>query len=395
MIGQVVLMRELFVVFYGNEASVGIILACWLLWVGIGSLFLGRLVQRIKDRIGLFVLNQVLVAFFFPISIVLARISKSVLGISPGEIIGLLPIVSISFILLAPLCMILGFFFALSCQLFPCRSQKAAAYIGRIYVYEAIGATVGGALFSYLLIRFFHSFQIAWFVSCLNLLSAVSIASYRPYFKRRGLPFLFSLILLVSFLFGLTGVDTIHHLSIQRQWPGFTILSSKDSVYGNVTVSERTGQRNFFENGLLMFAFPDRFSAEESVHFALLEHPHPSHVLLIGGGISGSLAEVLKHPVEKVTYIELDPLIIDAAKEYISGEELMLDNPKVSIHHIDGRLYMKRSKEKYDVIIVNLPEPFTIQLNRFYTKDFFHEARRVLTDDGILSFRITSAENYK
>lgn len=393
-IGQVVLMRELLVVFYGNEISVGIILACWLLWVGLGSLFLGRLVRRIKKKAGAFVLSQIFVAVFFPLSIVLARISKLVLGVSPGEIIGLLPILSISFILLAPLCLVLGFLFALSCRLFPFESQRAAAYIGRIYVYEAVGATLGGALFSYLLIRFFHPFHIAWFVSSLNLISAITIASYRVFFKKRVWSFVLFFVLVGSFFLGLTGVDRIQRLSTEWQWPGFTVLSSKDSIYGNVTVNKRQEQRNFFENGLLLFASPDRFSAEESVHFALLEHPDPKCVLLIGGGVSGSLAEVLKHPVDRVTYVELDPLIIRLAEEYIGGDELMLDNPKVRLHHIDGRLYVKRTAERYDVVIVNLPEPFTTQLNRFYTEEFFSEAKQIMTDVGIISFRITSAENY-
>lgn len=394
MIGQVVLMRELLVAFYGNEASMGIILACWLFWVGVGSLLVGRLVQKIRNKLRVFVLNQLFLVLFLPLSIVLARVSKLALGVSPGEIIGLFPMVYISFLLLAPLCLVLGFLFALSCRLFPPDAQRAAAHIGRIYVYEAVGATLGGALFSYLLIRFAHPFQIAWLVSTLNLLSALSIALCRAYFKRKALALVLMLMLAADLLLGLKGVDSIQRLSIGWQWPGFEVLSSKDSVYGNVTVNERGSQRNFFENGLLMFASPDRFSSEESVHFALLEHPSPRRVLLIGGGVSGSLAEVLKHPVDRVTYVELDPLIIVMANRYLSREELRLEGPRVTVHHLDGRLYVKRTTQRYDVIIVNLPEPFTAQLNRFYTVEFYREAKRILADEGIISFRITSAENY-
>ena len=394
MVGQVVLMRELLVAFYGNEASIGIILACWLFWVGVGSLGLGRIVQKIRKRMRFFVLSQLLLSLFLPLSIILARTSKHVLGVSPGEIIGLVPIIAISFVLLAPLCLVLGFLFALSCRLFSPENKKAAGYIGRIYVFEAVGATMGGALFSYVLIRFVQPFQIAWLVCTLNLLSAFSIAFYRDYFRGRVLAFVLLLVLMADLLFGLKCVDRIQRLSVEWQWPGFKILSSEDSVYGNVTVNERVDQRNFFENGLLLFAHPDRFSAEESVHFALLEHPDPKHVLLLGGGVSGSLAEVLKHSIDQVTYVELDPLIISMAEKFISREELMLDRPEVSIHLIDGRLFVKQSRQKFDVIIINLPEPFTTQLNRFYTVEFYQEARRILADDGIISFRITSAENY-
>lgn len=394
LVGQVVLLRELLVVFYGNEASLGIMLACWLFWVGVGSLFIGRVVLNIKDKMRAFVLSQIFMALFIPISILLVRISKITLGISPGEIIGLFPMMFISFFLLAPFCSILGFLFALSCRLFMPENKQAAGYIGRVYVYEAIGATLGGALFSYFLIRFFHPFLIVWFVSTLNICSALSIAASKRYFTNRFAAVALLLLLVVDLFLGIPVVNRLQRLSVEWQWPGFTVRSSRDSIYGNITVNERAGQLSIFENGLLMFANPDRFSAEESVHFALLEHPHPKHVLLIGGGVSGALREILKHPVEDVTYVELDPLIIEMSKRYIFATELKLDDPRVSIHHIDGRLFMKQAQKQYDVIIVNLPEPYTTQLNRFYTVEFYQEAKDILSPDGILSFRVTSAENY-
>ena len=394
MIGQVVLMRELLVVFHGNEISLGIILACWLFWVGMGSLVFGRLVTRIENRMRVFVLSQLLLAFFLLLSIVLARISKLAIGVTPGEIVGLLPMIGISFVLLAPLCVVLGFLFALSCRLFLTETSKAAPHIGRIYVLEAGGATLGGALFSYFLIHVLNPFQIVWLVSTSNLVTALIISLSRSYFRKRILALVAFSSLVANLAFGVWGLDAIHRSSLRWQWPGFRLISSEDSIYGNVTVNERGDQRNVFGNGLLLFVQPDRFVAEESVHFALLEHPNPRRVLLIGGGVSGALVEILKHPIEEVTYVELDPLVIQVAQRFLSKEGLMLESPKVTLHHLDGRLFVKRTPGKYDVIIVNLPEPFTAQLNRFYTVEFFRETKRILSDNGIVSFRVTSAENY-
>lgn len=394
MVGQVVLMRELLVVFYGNEMSLGIILACWLFWVGVGSLVLGRLVTENGRGIKAFVLCQMLLALFLPLSLVMTRISKLVIGVSPGEIMGLFTMAGISFVLLAPLCSVLGFLFALSCRLFTAETNRAATHIGRIYVFEAVGATLGGVLFSYIFIHVLHPFQIAWLVSTFNLLLAFIITLSKSYFERKILALAVFGILVADLALGVWGLDTLHWSSLRWQWPGFELISSEDSVYGNVTVNERGEQRNVFGNGLLLCAHPDRFVAEESAHFALLEHPHPHRVLLIGGGVSGALEEILKHPVDEVTYVELDPLVIQVAQRVLSKEQLMLDNPKVILHHLDGRLYVKRATVKYDVIIINLPEPFTAQLNRFYTLEFYRETKRILNDDGIVSFRITSAENY-
>jgi spermidine synthase len=61
---------------------------------------------------------------------------------------------------------------------------------------------------------------------------------------------------------------------------------------------------------------------------------------------------------------------------------------------MDGRLFLKTSNSKFDVIIINLPDPFTAQLNRFYTQEFFTEAAEKLNPGGVLSFQVTSSENY-
>jgi len=103
----------------------------------------------------------------------------------------------------------------------------------------------------------------------------------------------------------------------------------------------------------------------------------------------------LKHPVEEVHYVELDPLVIEAAQRYLPPQDrAVFNDPRVSVFHLDGRLYVKRSKGTFDVIIVDLPEPYTGQLNRFYTQEFFQEAKNILKEGGIFSLSLPSAENY-
>jgi len=66
----------------------------------------------------------------------------------------------------------------------------------------------------------------------------------------------------------------------------------------------------------------------------------------------------------------------------------------VRVHVTDGRLFLKTTASTFDVIIVNLPDPQTAQLNRFYTLEFFQEAARKLTGSGVLALRLTAAEDY-
>src|SRR5690349_17242921 len=87
-VAQIVLMRELLVVFCGNEVSLGIILASWLLWTAFGSSVLGRWAARTRNPRRLMVLLQSLFGVIFPVTILAVRASKSVFQTTPGEILG-------------------------------------------------------------------------------------------------------------------------------------------------------------------------------------------------------------------------------------------------------------------------------------------------------------------
>jgi spermidine synthase len=154
--------------------------------------------------------------------------------------------------------------------------------------------------------------------------------------------------------------------------------------------------RSLFENGLRVLTVPDPSAAEEAVHFGLLEHSAPRSLLLIGGGINGSLAQALQYSsLERVEYVELDPAILGVAERHFAQAWARArSDPRVLIHPMDGRLFLKTSRAKFDVIIINLPDPFTAQLNRFYTQEFFLEAAEKLNPGGVLSFQVTGAENY-
>jgi spermidine synthase len=396
MAAQIVLMRELMVVFYGNELSLGITLAGWLFWVAMGSWGIGRFfVERIKHKLACFVFGEILLALFLPLSIFAARAIPIALKISPGEIIGFFPMAYSSLAILAPTCLLLGFLFVLGCRIYSPKGREGAEQIGYVYVLEAIGATSGGLLSSLVLIRLLPPLHIMAGIGLLNLGLAVCLAWFLE--ERRTLVLVptFILILVGLGLFAFGKVGDLRRASLELRWRTYHLLTSRNSIYGNLTVTRRDNTYSFFNNGLYNFTVPDEFTSERIAHFALLEHPEPRRVLLIGGGVSGVLREILKHPVEKVDYLELDHLMITLAEEYLSSSKgYALNDERVEVRNIDGRLFVMRTPNRYDLIIVNLPDPFTAQINRFYTVEFFKATKRILRDQGILFFGITSSPNY-
>ena len=113
------------------------------------------------------------------------------------------------------------------------------------------------------------------------------------------------------------------------------------------------------------------------------------HVLLISAE-GGVMRELEKYPIQSVDYVELDPEV--AAVKFRFG---MIEKIRgLNVIHQDGRAYLSQSKKKYDAIIVNLPEPDTFQVNRFYTDVFFEMASKHLVEGGVLSFSMQGFDTY-
>ena len=427
-VAQVLLMRELVATFYGNELLFGLVLAAWLAWVAAGAWGVARLIGRgtnrqAKGRVACRVLRVpseplpwaerrgrtfaaglVLAAGLLPAQIALVRGVRTLLGVAPGAFVELGPMVGAVVVILAPLCLLVGFLFTLGARL----TVEQGGTAGRAYVWESAGAVAGGALFSFVFVRWLDPFQTALSVSALNLAVAGSkvqigksanrqiskSANHHSLFAIRHSPFAIllllasCLLLLASFPLG----RALHAVTLRWQWSDLAFAA--DSPYGRLTVQARDGQRAFFENGLLAFETQGVFP-EEVAHFPLLAHPDPRDVLLVGGGVAGDVREVLKHPTSRVTYVELDPLLIEAAQVHLPPEDAaVLKDPRVTLVLTDGRLYVKETQRTFDVVILDLPEPATGALNRFYTREFFAEVRAILNPGGIFALGLPSAENY-
>jgi spermidine synthase len=395
-IGQVVLMRELVAVFYGNELAFGLILAWWLLWEAAGAWGLGHWADRKGWGRRALALTLIAAALLLPLQIALTRSMRDVLGVTTGAFVPLGQMVWAVGLVIAPYCLAHGLGFSLAAKLLPAASSTAArgASAGRAYAYESAGAVVGGALFSFILVEVLDPFQAILLVTAVTLTvvlrDALHVKRLTLFLHRH--PSRITIALLVGIVAALPLGAQLHRTTLSRQWP--RLLFADDSRYGRLTITGLADQRAFFENGLLAFETESAFP-EEVVHLPLLAHPAPRRVLLIGGGVAGDLAEIFKHDITEAVYLELDPLVIQAAQAHLPPDQAaVLADPRLSLIYQDGRRYTKGSREPFDVVIADLPEPSTGQLNRFYTLEFFQEVKALLAAGGVFSLGLPSAENY-
>ena len=192
--------------------------------------------------------------------------------------------------------------------------------------------------------------------------------------------------------------EKLHHYSIKAQWKKQNVVHYQNSQYGNICVLENEGQYIFFLDGIpnLITPIPDIPSLEEFVHLPLLAHPEPANLLILSGGAGGMINEALKHPsIEAIEYAELDPLLLDLIRKFSTPlTESELNDRRVKIQHVDGRLLLKKTKNKYDVIFVGIQEPSNLQANRFFTNEFFSLVKERLNKGGILVLGLPGSLTY-
>lgn len=138
-------------------------------------------------------------------------------------------------------------------------------------------------------------------------------------------------------------------------------------------------------DGMVQTTIQDEFVYHEMIsHPALVTHPHPKRVAVIGGGDGGVIREVIKHKsVEKATLVEIDGEVIEASKKYLPEIAGALDDPRVEVLVEDGIKHIAEAKNKYDVILVDSTEPVGAAIGLF-SAEFYSNIFQALTEEGIL-----------
>jgi len=163
------------------------------------------------------------------------------------------------------------------------------------------------------------------------------------------------------------------------------VLVDKQTKYQHMEIFENEGLgRVFILDGCVMLTEQDEYSYHEMlVHPALLAHPNPEKVLIIGGGDGGTLRETLKHPeVQEAILCEIDQDVIDASREFLPFTAVGLDHPKAKIFVGDGIQFLKDHEDSFDVIIVDSTDPVGFAEGLF-GESFYRDVKASLREDGI------------
>jgi len=456
-IAQVLFIREFLVVLNGNELSIGLIYFSWFLGITIGAGVASKFSDRVKYQqfyISLFLLFQ---GITFPVLIYFVRTLRLIINIPPTQFIPFINLIISIVIIVIPFSFITGMVFPLMCVWIQKAMKNERISLGTIYVLESLGSVLGGIIFNFFLVIYFNTYTIIFlilFLTALNLFllnlknmlrsqagawerdreagaweqdretaDETSVLQYGLIKEKKlslyiliiiGIVILFSFFLLMNPM-----RSNVEKFSINQRWKAygeeFKLLDTTNTKYQNLSLAIQEGQYSLLSNGQIMVSFPNDYEDGQFVHFFMSMHPNPKDILFIGEGNYSALKFFDQYNINKLDYVEIDPKVFDFVKKSLDKETQSLlevsslnglksskvfnnshlfSNRKIRVNYIDGRLFVKRSNEKYDLIIAHLPDPSTASLNRYYTEEFFKEARRILKDDGVFITSVSGSVNY-
>ncbi len=173
------------------------------------------------------------------------------------------------------------------------------------------------------------------------------------------------------------------------------IILAENSAAQRIVITRWREDVRLYLNGQLQFSSIDEYRYHESLVLpAIAAVGRPETVLILGGGDGLALKQVLRHPtVRAVTLVDLDPRII----ELFSGREMLttlndraFSDPRVTVEIADAVKFLERSNQRFDVVLMDLPDPSEPALGKLYSRSFFELLGKHLSADGALALQATS-----
>lgn len=377
-LGQVILLRELNVEFFGTELIYAIAFSTWMFGTACGALTGRRNYTPLHNIIiYLFILSGLLL----PLDIFFIRNIHYLFGGVTGAYL------PFDFQIIAMLAALLPFSITTG-LLFQWAARNltvSGKTLAQAYAIESLGGLTGGALSSLLVILGMQNFQIT-LLSTFICFALLIFLNKNRYYK------IFTAIILTLLLFA-----SLNYSKAVDNWmtsKGFgRKVESIDTPYNRITIAALDNQLSFFEDNALTYE-SETTDAEEFVQLSSLQSVKLNKVLVLGGGFKGIVEQLDKFSGLQIDYVEYNREMYEFIKAHLPKNlKQALSSNKVNVIFKDPRSFL-RTKNKYDLILAGMPEPASGMNSRYYTKEFFSEVSLCLNTNGIFSFRIPSSENF-
>jgi predicted membrane-bound spermidine synthase len=382
-IAQALLIRESLVVFYGNEISLGAFFGSWLFWIAIGSTSVVLLRERAWAQNPLPLLRVLILAlpFLLALQIIATRLARLFLDVSSTEFMPLGELFFSILIITLPSSLTLGFAFPLACKALG--NGDTVKNVSYLYIFEALGALLGGILFTFVFIEWLGVWRTLGIVAVLLAFTV----------QRKFAAFFVGTIglVLAATPMGRLANDYMETLRFSTLQPGLELVDAVETRYGHVAVARLGDQFSVVTDGRIVDSFPAPKQAEQEAAFFYSQSNGAKRILLFGGLAGGLAEELLRYPVERLDVIEEDERAFERIRPHLTP----INDPRLLVHFEDGRRFVNRLEdERYDLVLVLTADPSSAHNNRYFTHEFYQRIRQAMSAQAVLCTQVSSASNY-
>lgn len=261
--------------------------------------------------------------------------------------------------------------------------------ISNIMSWDYIGSLIGGLSFAFFGLPYLGITNTAFAFGTLNFLVAIILFwQYRSFYPKQKKWVATAAVILIGILSaGFAFSERIILFGEQSRYKD-KIVYSEQSRYQKIVITQWKDHFWLFINGNQQLSTFDEFLYHEPmVHPVMALSPEHQNILIIGGGDGFNVKELLKYEDEitSITLVDLDPAITRLGREFkglLQYNDSSLHHPKVTILNKDGFTFLEKSDTFYDVIIIDLPDAKSIDVNKLYTKEFYQMIYHSLRPNG-------------
>ncbi|MFE8939888.1 polyamine aminopropyltransferase [Streptomyces sp. NPDC007872] len=275
----------------------------------------------------------------------------------------------------------------------PGEQDDAAGTVADLFAADYVGALVGGLAFPFLLLPWLGQLTGALVTGAVNAVAGGGLVLW--VFRRdltarsRALLLAVNLGVLAVLATATVLVDDFEQAARRAVYGEHVRVAVHTDLQEVVVTGGPEGPPDLFLDGRLRVSGEDEYRYHEALVHPAMNGPH-ARVLVVGGGDGMAAREVLRHPgVRSVTVVELDPGVVrlartDPALARLNGRAFR--DPRVRVVHEDAFHWLRgaadRVRERYDVVISDLPDPGITPSTKLYSEEFYGLVARVLDRSG-------------
>ena len=266
--------------------------------------------------------------------------------------------------------------------------------LSNLFSFDYIGGLIGSVAFPLILMPKLGFFATAFMAGSFNLICATLIVfKYQDRIRGSRYYKLTTILLLVLMLLGMFVSENIGNIIEQGLYRD-NVIMSEQTTYQKIVVTRHKDDIRLYIDGNVQFSSMDEYRYHEAlVHVPMSVASGHSDILILGGGDGMAARELLKYPDTNITLIDLDSEMTRICSEDKVISELnehALSSDRVTIINMDAYEYLEKCDKKYDVVIVDLPDPNNEALAKLYSNVFYRLCGQVLNPGGVINVQSTS-----